>query len=147
MGNISISKIRFGVRAGVGDAAYDGVRAKKRAGIQVNGDQPVVRKKDEAATYSPACAVPSALRSLTTVFGMGTGGTFSPGPPHQNPMPLSVVLFGSSRPGASVSGVRLFTSAFCLIHLPFAFCLLLPVCSPQGANTARPGRARALMAT
>ena len=28
-----------------------------------------------AATYSPTCAVPSALLSLTTLFGMGRGGT------------------------------------------------------------------------
>ena len=28
-----------------------------------------------AATYSPTNAVPSALLSLTTLFGMGRGGT------------------------------------------------------------------------
>ena len=28
-----------------------------------------------AATYSPTVAVPSALLSLTTLFGMGRGGT------------------------------------------------------------------------
>ena len=32
------------------------------------------KKEDEAMTYSTALAVPSALRSLTAVFGMGTGG-------------------------------------------------------------------------
>ena len=32
-------------------------------------------RRDEATTYSTANAVPSALRSLTSVFGMGTGGT------------------------------------------------------------------------
>ena len=31
-----------------------------------------------AATYSPACAVPSAMRSLTALFGMGRGGTSAP---------------------------------------------------------------------
>ena len=34
-----------------------------------------------AATYSPACAVPSAWRSLTALFGMGRGGTSAPKPP------------------------------------------------------------------
>jgi hypothetical protein len=34
-----------------------------------------LKYKDEATTYSTAYAVPSALRSLTAVFGMGTGGT------------------------------------------------------------------------
>ena len=29
-----------------------------------------------ATTYSPTCAVPSAWRSLTSLFGMGRGGTF-----------------------------------------------------------------------
>ena len=29
----------------------------------------------KAATYSPTCAVPSALRGLTSLFGMGRGGT------------------------------------------------------------------------
>ena len=28
-----------------------------------------------AATYSPACAVPSARSGLTSLFGMGRGGT------------------------------------------------------------------------
>ena len=28
-----------------------------------------------AATYSPTCAVPSALSGLTSLFGMGRGGT------------------------------------------------------------------------
>ena len=28
-----------------------------------------------AATYSPTCAVPSAWRGLTSLFGMGRGGT------------------------------------------------------------------------
>ena len=31
------------------------------------------KKKSLATTYSPAIAVPSALKSLTSVFGMGTG--------------------------------------------------------------------------
>ena len=31
-----------------------------------------------ATTYSPTCAVPSAWRSLTSLFGMGRGGTFVP---------------------------------------------------------------------
>jgi len=31
-------------------------------------------KSDEAATYSTPEGVPLALRSLTAVFGMGTGG-------------------------------------------------------------------------
>jgi len=35
-----------------------------------------------ALTYSPSCEVPSVLVSLTSVFGMGTGG---PSPPkHQH---------------------------------------------------------------
>ena len=34
-----------------------------------------LKNKDEATTYSTASAVPSALGSLTSVFGMGTGGT------------------------------------------------------------------------
>ena len=29
----------------------------------------------KAATYSPTFAVPSALRGLTSLFGMGRGGT------------------------------------------------------------------------
>ncbi len=28
-----------------------------------------------AATYSPTCAVPSAWRGLTSLFGMGRGGS------------------------------------------------------------------------
>ena len=31
--------------------------------------------KKGAATYSPACAVPSARLGLTSLFGMGRGGT------------------------------------------------------------------------
>ncbi len=31
-----------------------------------------------AATYSPTCAVPSALAGLTSLFGMGRGGTPPP---------------------------------------------------------------------
>ena len=34
-----------------------------------------------AATYSPASAVPSARRGLTSLFGMGRGGTLAPWPP------------------------------------------------------------------
>jgi hypothetical protein len=40
------------------------------------------KKKDEAMTYSTAVAVPSAQRSLTAVFGMGTGVTSSLWSPH-----------------------------------------------------------------
>ena len=36
---------------------------------------PLINKKSLAMTYSPAIAVPSALKGLTSVFGMGTGGT------------------------------------------------------------------------
>ena len=39
-------------------------------------------KKNQATTYSPTVVVPSALRGLTSVFGMGTGGSpslWSPG--------------------------------------------------------------------
>ena len=32
-------------------------------------------KKKKAMTYSTTSAVPSALQGLTSVFGMGTGGT------------------------------------------------------------------------
>ena len=35
----------------------------------------VLIKKSLATTYSPALAVPSAREGLTSVFGMGTGGT------------------------------------------------------------------------
>jgi hypothetical protein len=35
----------------------------------------------KAATYSPTFAVPSALRGLTSLFGMGRGGTPSLKPP------------------------------------------------------------------
>ena len=43
-----------------------------------------IKKGDEAATYASARrAVPSALRSLTAVFGMGTGGASSLLPPHR----------------------------------------------------------------
>ena len=38
-------------------------------------------RRKTAATYSPACAVPSARRSLTALFGMGRGGTSAPKPP------------------------------------------------------------------
>ena len=38
-------------------------------------------RKRTAATYSPACAVPSARRSLTALFGMGRGGTSAQKPP------------------------------------------------------------------
>jgi len=34
-----------------------------------------LEKEDKAATYSTPVGVPSALRSLTAVFGMGTGGS------------------------------------------------------------------------
>ena len=30
-----------------------------------------------ATTYSPTCAVPSALSGLTSLFGMGRGGTLT----------------------------------------------------------------------
>ncbi len=43
-------------------------------------------RDEAAASYSPtqfAHAVPSAQRSLTTVFGMGTGVASSPLPPPQ----------------------------------------------------------------
>ena len=43
----------------------------------------LLKKEDEAMTYSTAKAVPSALRSLTAVFGMGTGGTSALESPHQ----------------------------------------------------------------
>ena len=33
---------------------------------------------DDLLSQDPAVQVPSALRSLTSVFGMGTGVTFSP---------------------------------------------------------------------
>ena len=39
------------------------------------------RGERTAATYSPACAVPSARRSLTALFGMGRGGTSAQKPP------------------------------------------------------------------
>ena len=41
-----------------------------------------------AATYSPAFAVPSARRGLTSLFGMGRGGTLALWPP------LSFVPYG-----------------------------------------------------
>jgi hypothetical protein len=41
------------------------------------------KESNEAMTYSPAQAVPSAQRSLTAVFGMGTGGTSALKSPHQ----------------------------------------------------------------
>ena len=37
--------------------------------------------KNLAATYSPTDAVPSALTGLTTLFGMGRGGSLSLKPP------------------------------------------------------------------
>ena len=40
-------------------------------------------RSDEAATYSTPEGVPLALRSLTAVFGMGTGGSSALLPPHQ----------------------------------------------------------------
>ncbi len=42
--------------------------------------------KSLAATYSPTllCVVPSAMRGLTSEFGMGSGISLSPVPPSKN---------------------------------------------------------------
>jgi hypothetical protein len=44
------------------------------------------RKKNLAATYSPTllCAVPSAMRGLTSEFGMGSGISLSLMPPEKS---------------------------------------------------------------
>ena len=69
--------------------------------------------------------VPSALKGLTSVFGMGTGGTPSPLPPEisfQGSVPFSVLRFlplGSPLPPASVS-LRTLTTAQTLGLLPYA---------------------------
>jgi hypothetical protein len=43
-------------------------------------------RKNLAVTYSPTllCAVPSAMRGLTSEFGMGSGISLSPVPPSKN---------------------------------------------------------------
>ena len=47
--------------------------------MPLNGESPVTFATrlplKKAATYSPTFAVPSALRGLTSLFGMGRGGT------------------------------------------------------------------------
>ena len=61
--------------------------AKRRSGLLRKRTQAYRHKKalkrfclrasvKTATTYSPTCAVPSAWRSLTSLFGMGRGGTF-----------------------------------------------------------------------
>ncbi len=44
------------------------------------------KKKSLAATYSPTllCAVPSAMKGLTSEFGMGSGISLSLMPPNEN---------------------------------------------------------------
>jgi hypothetical protein len=49
------------------------IQAKKNPGYLLEGSGiDFIRK---ATTYSPAFAVPSALMGLTSLFGMGRGGT------------------------------------------------------------------------
>jgi hypothetical protein len=50
-----------------------GINQKKNPGYLLEGSGiDFIRK---ATTYSPAFAVPSALMGLTSLFGMGRGGT------------------------------------------------------------------------
>ena len=51
---------------------------KKKEGRPVVRDIPSCMKKRKAATYSPTKAVPSARAGLTSLFGMGRGGTPPP---------------------------------------------------------------------
>ena len=50
---------------------HDGCRTKKKR----PGRRRVPASRKVAASYSPACAVPSATAGLTSLFGMGRGGS------------------------------------------------------------------------
>gem|GEM_PF-5100713 len=52
--------------------------------------EPFSKKKKVAATYSPTFVVPSALRDLTSLFGMGRG--VPPRYSHQILRPLGLIL-------------------------------------------------------
>ena len=48
---------------------------KKRKALPARLLEGLPLENKMAATYSPACAVPSARSGLTSLFGMGRGGT------------------------------------------------------------------------
>ena len=51
-----------------------------------------IKPGDFLLSHTVACAVPSGLRSLTSVFGMGTGGSSSLGSPRTGD-PRSAISF------------------------------------------------------
>ena len=87
-------------------------------------------KKSQATSYSPAYAVPSALKGLTSVFDMGTGGSPSLRSPGNNYylFMVAIGLFPSDSRRPSCSQVRQSRSvhywtfsAFTLLKVNYVF--------------------------